>query len=112
MVFIVMWGLIGSFRGARGPEGVSAGRSRGPGGQGFNRLEGPFFVFEGLFIMFFVLRALRAPLAMPRCPQRALKGSSGDPWVPFRSFLVPSERVQGVLGRPLGAFYVFFRARI
>ena len=48
MVFIVMWGLIGSFRGARGPEGVSAGRSRGPGGQGFNRPGGRFFGFEEL----------------------------------------------------------------
>ena len=58
MVFIVMWGLIGSFRGARGPEGVSAGRSRGPGGQGFNRLGGCFFGFDGLFIVFFVFGLL------------------------------------------------------
>ena len=54
-------GSIGSFRGGRGPAGVPAaprGRSRGPDGQGFNRLEGAFFGFEGLFIVFFVMMVL------------------------------------------------------
>ena len=67
MVFFVMRGLIGSF------SLITQG--------------GPFFAFEGVFIVFFVLRALGGPLATPRCPQRAFRGSSGDPWVPLRCFL-------------------------
>ena len=79
VVFIIMWGLSGSFRGARGPEGVSAGRSRGPGGQGFNRLGGRLFCFENLFIMFFVfgllLRGLLVFFALGR-----LEGSPRRPF--------------------------------
>ena len=58
MVFFVMRGFIGSFRGARGPEGVPAGRSRGPGGRDLITSGRAFFAFEGRFIVFFVLRAL------------------------------------------------------